>query len=385
MKASRKAVQGQERMPDHKKILVLSSHTKSLFWFRMDMMRSFLQKGYEVVAVGSDAEPKWFDEFQKENIRYRNIPVSRNGLNPLADLRTYRAIKRLLAEERPDKIFSYQAKTVIYGGLAAHSLKIAESYPLIAGLGSVFRGQGIKNAIVRQILKNEYRLALRHAKTVMFQNNDDLDCFVKQGLVKIENTAIINGSGVNTQRFTPMPFPKELTFLMISRLIRDKGIFEYLEAARQLKKMHKAVHFLLAGPYDSNPSALKPEDLQPYLSDGTIEYLGELDDVRPAYARATVYVLPSYHEGTPKTVLEAMACGRPVITTDAPGCRETVKDGVNGFLVPAQNVQSLVSAMLKFVEQEQLSEAFGTAGRAIAVDKYDVAQVNSAISRILGL
>ena len=307
------------------KLLRISTVPTSLNTFCKGLLQELSQDGYEVVAVGSEPQDEWQNKFQKENIRYKSIPVSRNGLNPLSDLKTYKAIKQLFVEEKPDKIFCYQAKTVIYGAIAAHYLGITEVYPLIAGLGSIFRGGGLKNAIVRQIMKREYQYALQFAKKVMFQNHDDLDCFLKEHIVRKENTAIINGSGVNTQYFTPTPFPEQMTFLMISRLIRDKGVFEYLEAARAVKQKNKDVRFLLAGPYDTNPSALKPEELQEFISDGSIEYLGELTDVRPAYVQASVYVLPSYHEGTPKTVLEAMACGRPIITTDAPGCRETME------------------------------------------------------------
>ncbi len=351
----------------------------------MDMMRSFLRHGYAVVAVGSEPKDEWQDKFQKENIRYQSIPISRNGLNPFGDLKTYHAIKKLLEVERPDKIFCYQAKTVIYGTIAAHHVGITDVYPLIAGLGSIFRGQGVKNVIIRQIMKREYQYALRFAKKIIFQNRDDLECFVQERIVKRECTEIINGSGVDTRYFTPTPFPEQMTFLMISRLIRDKGVFEYLEAARAVRQKNKDVRFLLVGPYDTNPSALKPEELQGYISDGSIEYLGELTDVRPAIAQSSVYVLPSYHEGTPKTVLEAMACGRPVITTDAPGCRETVQDNVNGLLVPVQNTSALVSAMNCFIENRQLGETFGIRGRSIAERKYDVELVNEAIVHIMNL
>ena len=373
-------------MPESKKILVLSSHTKSLFWFRMDMMRSFLAHGYAVVAVGSEPEEEWREKFQKENIRYKSIPVSRNGLNPFGDLKTYHAIKQVVEDEKPDKIFCYQAKTVIYGTIAAHRTGIKEVYPLIAGLGSIFRGRGFKNAIVRQILKREYQVALRFAKRIMFQNHDDLDCFVQEKIVRREQTAIINGSGVDTKHFTPSPFPEQMTFLMISRLIRDKGVFEYLETARDVRKSHRDVRFLLVGPYDTNPSALHPEELQQFIADGSVEYLGELSDVRPALAQATVYVLPSYHEGTPKTVLEAMACGRPVITTDAPGCRETVQDGVNGYLVTPKDVASLVDAMNRMLAaSSQELASLGAASRRLAEEKYDVEIVNRQIQAVMGI
>lgn len=365
------------------KILVLSSHTKSLFWFRMDMMRAFAEHGFEVTAVGQEPAEIWSGEFSERGIKYRQLNVSRNGLNPFADLRTYRQIKSILQEERPDKMFCYQAKTVIYGCLAAGALGISEIYPLIAGLGSVFRGKGLKNALIRMVLKLEYGLALRKARRVMFQNNDDLSCFVDAGLVKPDKTTIINGSGVDTQFFVPEAYPEEMSFLLTARLLRDKGVMEYLDAARIVKGRHPEVKFLLVGPFDTNPSAIKEGELDAYVKDGIVEYLGELKDVRPALRRCSVFVLPSYHEGMPKTVLEAMSCGRPIITSDAPGCRETVQDGLNGFLVPVRSVEKLVEAMEKFIANPGVCAEMGLAGRKIAEDKYDVRKVNEDIMKCM--
>lgn len=351
----------------------------------MDMMKDFQRQGFQVVAVGQEHEAEWTEKFRDLGIRYRAIPVSRNGLNPLADLKTYRSIHALLKEEKPDRIFCYQAKTVIYGCLAAGRLGLHEIYPMIAGLGSVFRGTGFKNALVRTILKREYRLALKHARRVMFQNEDDQGCFTVCGLLPKEKSVIIHGSGVDVQAFKPMAFPQRTTFLMTARLLKDKGVFEYLEAAERIREKHPEVHFLLVGPFDTNPSAMRPEQLQRYLDAGIVEYLGELSDVRPALARASVFVLPSYHEGTPKTVLEAMACGRPVITTDAPGCRETVQDGKNGFLVPVRNSIALVEAMEKFIGSPKTGEQMGLAGRRLVEEKYDVHVVNQAIMSVMDI
>ena len=331
------------------KIAVLSSFTTSLFWFRIDMMKSFLAAGYEVLAVGDAPEAEWADLFRELGIRYRQIPVQRNGTNPLHDLKTLRALYRLLKEEKPDKIFSYQAKTVIYGGIAASLLGIREVYPMIAGVGSVFLGDGLKKKLVRSILIAEYKLGLRNAPRVFFQNRDDLGVFTAHNIIPECKAVMINGSGVNIEKFVPTQLPENVSFLCISRLIRDKGVCEYLDAARKIHQRHPEVRCVLVGPFDTNPSAIQPEDLQPYIDDGSIEYVGEQKNVYPYLCDCTAYVLPSYHEGTPKTVLEAMASGRPTITTDAPGCRETVTDGLNGYLVPVKNVDAIVEAMEKII------------------------------------
>ncbi len=284
------------------KIAVLSSHTSSLFWFRMDMMKDFIEKGHTVIALGSEPESDWKEKFKEYNIDYRQLYVERNGVNPLKDLKTLRSLYTFMKKENPDKIFAYQAKTVVYGSIAAKLNGISEVYPLIAGLGSIFRGQGFKNKIVKTIMKIEYWAACKCSKKVFFQNQDDKNEFIQNGLIKDNKTVIINGSGVNLEKFKPTPLPQEPAFLFIGRLIKDKGIMEYLEACKEIKVKHPKVRCLLVGPFDSNPSALKPEELKPYIESGVIEYFGEQSDVRPFISQCSTYVLPSYHEGTPKTV-----------------------------------------------------------------------------------
>lgn len=367
------------------KVMVLSSFTTSLFWFRIDMMKSFLAAGYEVLAVGDAPETEWEDRFRELGIHYRQIPVQRNGTNPLWDLKTLRALYRLLKEEKPDKIFSYQAKTVIYGGIAASLLDIREIYPMIAGVGSVFLGDGLKKKLVRGILIAEYKLGLRNAPRVFFQNRDDLKVFTDNRILPESKAVMINGSGVNIEKFVPTDLPQSVSFLCISRLIRDKGVFEYIDAAREIHKRYPEVSCVLVGPFDTNPSAIKPEELQPYIDDGSVIYAGEQKDVYPYLQACTAYVLPSYHEGTPKTVLEALASGRPAITTDAPGCRETVTDGVNGYLVPVKDVAGLVAAMERIISDPAKNAEMAKAARAIAEDKYDVKKINARIKTTMGI
>ena len=247
------------------KIAVISSHTLSLFWFRMDMMKDFQKSGHTVIALGSEPETDWKDKFKECNIDYRHINVDRNGMNPLKDLKTYLTLHKFMKNERPDKVFVYQAKTVIYGSIAAKLNGITEVYPLIAGLGSIFRGTGFKHKIVKMLMKIEYWVACKCSKRVFFQNKDDKNEFIDNGLINEDKTVIINGSGVNLEIFKPSPLPQGPAFLFIGRLIKDKGIVEYLEACKKVKEKHPKVRCLLVGPYDSNPSALKPAELQPYI------------------------------------------------------------------------------------------------------------------------
>lgn len=367
------------------KIVILSSHTSSLFWFRIDMMKDFVENGHSVIALGPDPELNWDNRFREYGIHYKQIFVERNGINPISDLRTYRELKRIMKEEKPDKVFSYQAKTIVYGSLAAKFNGITEVYPLIAGLGSVFRGKGFKNGIIRMILKTEYRLAFKASKRVFFQNNDDRNEFIKHGLIREEKTVIINGSGVNVEKFKSEPLPEKPAFLFIGRLIRDKGIIEYLEACKRIKCEYPSVRCLLVGPYDSNPTALKPEELQSYLDDETIDYFGEQADVRPFLKQCSTFVLPSYHEGTPKTVLEAMATGRSIITSDAPGCREAVIDGHNGFLVAVKDIEGLVDKMRLLLVDQETNIIMAERSLILVKEKYDVKLVNKSIMKTMGL
>ena len=368
-----------------KTILVLSSHTPSLFWFRMDMMKAFLSYVNKVIAVGSDPDVKWAREFGKNNIEYRSVPISRNGLNVLADIKTFVSLQNLIREIKPDKIFTYQAKTIVYGALAARSVGNAEIYPLVAGLGSIFRGRGLKNKVIRSILSIQYKLAFSYSRKVIFQNNDDKSELVRLGLLTEAKCCKIHGSGVNTSKLTPVEFPQIPSILFIGRLIGDKGIREYLELAKRMHDKRRNVRCLLVGPYDTNPSAITAAELKPYIDSGAIEYFGEQKDIQPFMSQCTVYVLPSYHEGTPKTVLEAMSMGRPIVTTDAPGCRETVVDGVNGYLVPVKNVDALEDAVLRIIDNKELIAMFGQKSREIAVEKFDVNKVNDSIMNIMSL
>lgn len=365
-----------------KTILVLSCHTHSLFWFRTEMMKDFIALGYNVVAAGQLPESEWKEKFAEFGIKYRQIDAERNGTNPIHDLKTLLSILSLIKQEKPDIMFTYQAKTVIYGGIAAKLKGIKEVYPLIAGLGSVIIGE---DSLVKKLLLIEYKVAFRFAKKVMFQNPDDLAFFTDNKIVDAKKCNIINGSGVDTDKFVPLPMPGQTAFLCISRLIRDKGVGEYIEAAREIHKKYPEIRCMLVGPYDTNPSAITEDELQGYIDDGSVEYFGEQTDIRPYMEMCSVYVLPSYREGTPKTVLEAMACERAVITTDVAGCRETVIDKVNGILVPVKDTGALVRTMEEFILCPSAAEQMGKEGRRIALEKYEVRKVNASIIEIMGL
>jgi len=367
------------------KIVVIASHTPSHVILRMEMMKGFILNGHTVLALGPEPEEKWNEKFLENGVQYKQFFIERNTINPISDLKTIYQLSALLKEEKPDKVFLYQAKSIVYGSFAAKKCGIKDIYILIGGLGSIFRGKGLKNNLIKIILKTEYKIAIKVSKKVFFQNNDDKDELVNNKIIDNDKAVIVNGSGVNLEKFKPEQIPETPAFLFIGRLIRDKGIMEYLEACRRIKEKYSDVECLLVGPYDSNPSAINPAEIQPYINNGVIKYFGRQNDVRPYIKQCTTYVLPSYHEGMPNTVLEAMAVGRPIITTDAPGCRETVIDGYNGFLVPVKDVDSLVEKMGILIEDVALRNSMAENSLKIAREKYDVNLVNKVIMETMCL
>lgn len=365
-----------------KKILVITPHTPSLLWFRMDMMQSFQKSGYSVVAAGEESEEVWKETLKKEGIEYYKISINRNGLSLIEDLKTLVEIKNLYKRIKPEKVFLYQAKAVVYGSIAANRVKGIEVYNLISGLGSIFRGTGLKKSVLRFLMKIQYRYALRKS-TVIFHNHDDMQQFVDWGIVKRSQCDVVHGSGVNLEKFEYSPIPEnEIIFLMVSRIIRDKGIMEYLNACHIVKKKYPEVRCFLVGAYDTNPSAIQPEEISEYF-ESDVEYVGQQKDVVPFLQMCTTFVLPSYHEGTPKSVLEAMAVGRPIITTMAPGCRETVEDGRNGYLVPTKDADMLAKKMIYLIENPDIRRKMSIESRKIVQDKYDVNKVNQEILKIM--
>ena len=369
------------------KVLILAGFAESIAAFRGTLIRDLTESGCEVHVAAPNLtwEPGLGLTLGLPNDRFHAIPLTRNGTNPLADLGTVVAIWRLMRSLRPNATMPYTIKPVIYGTIAAWLAEVPHRYALVTGLGYAFTGkrQGLLTGIIGML----YRFALGKAHKVFFQNPDDESLFRERGLLpRSVPSVVVNGSGVDVSSFSIEALPSgQHIFLMIGRLLGDKGVREYAEAARRVKARNAGVQFRLVGWIDTNPDAISQSELDSWITDGTLNFLGKLDDVRPAIAGSTVYVLPSYREGTPRTVLEAMAMGRPIITTDAPGCRETVIEGDNGFLVPVKSVDALVEAMQRFIDNPDLAAKMGQRSRQIAEDKYDVHKVNAVMLREMGI
>lgn len=362
------------------RILVLGSHAESLIIFRYDMLLAMAQQ-HEVIACVPDASLAVIERLEAIGIECLDVKLARTGLNPWADIKTLCQLYEIFKLVRPDQVFSYTGKPVIYGSIAAKLAGVPQIFSMITGVGSYFVHKDIKSRIVRGIMSNLYKIALSFNTKVFFQNTDDIKDFANFKIFNdLNRTVITNGSGVNLQQFANQPLPTDkIRFLLTARFILAKGVMEYLAAAQEIKQQYPEVEFLLVGWYENKDEAIQPSVIQSYIDQGIIRYLGKLDDVRPALAQASVFVLPSYREGTPKTVLEAMACGRAIVSTDVPGCRETVIVGENGYLVPARDITSLRQALEKFIIDPDLIKSMGQRSREIATSKYDVVQVNNII------
>lgn len=369
--------------------LLIASFPDSILHFRGPLLDALLARGLSVhvAAPGLVIGSEWHRSLHARGITTHDIPLQRTGMNPLTDLLTLVELLRLMRRIRPDYVLAYTIKPVIYGSLAAKFARVPRRYALITGLGYAFQGDDTQSrGLLRALAKRLYGLALRSVHKALFQNPDDESLFRTLRILPAATPSfVVNGSGVDVAAYRVAPLPDVPRFLLIARLLGDKGVREYAEAARRIRSTQPAIAFALVGWIDENPDAIGQHELDAWLADGSIEYAGRLSDVRPAIAASSIYVLPSYREGTPRTVLEAMAMGRAVITTDAPGCRETVVNGDNGFLVPVKSVSGLAEAMQRFIDEPALIERMGIRSREIAENKYDVRKVNQSMLEQMGV
>ena len=367
-----------------KKTVLISPKNRTVYNFRGDLIRDIIAKGYEVVVTGPDSTD--VDKIEALGARFHEIPMNKTGTSVVGDLKYCKALITFLKSENPDATLGYTIKPVIYGAIAAKRAGVKNVTSLVTGGGYTFIATSLKARALGLIVRTLYRIGFRKADRVIFQNEDDLREFTEKSLVDAKKCAFVNGSGINLEQFEVVPFPEAPTFFMLSRLLKSKGVQEYLEAARIVKGKHPEAKFYLLGKYETAmQDALDRDYVEQYIADGIIERFDETGDVRPYYAMSSVYVLPSYREGTPRTVLEAMAMGRPIITTDTQGCRGTVKDGVNGFLVPIKDSEAVAEKMLWFLEHPDSIPPMGQESRRYAEEKFDVRKVNAEMIRLMGI
>lgn len=369
-------------------VAIITSIAFSMSNFRGPLIRRLVEKGIVVHALAPDYDADTRAAVRALGAEPVDISLERTGLRPARDLADMIRLAGTLRRLRPDLVFGYFIKPVIYGTLAAWLAGARRRYALVAGLGYVFTPDGspdtAKRRVLRTIASSLYRIAFRLCDRVFLQNGDDLEVLCSRRILHRDKAVLISGSGVDLARFQPdPPVLSPVTFVLVARLLKEKGIVEYVEAARRIKGDSPNARFLLLGDVDSNPGGLRRQDIAGWVADGVIEWPGQVPDVRLWLAQSSVFVLPSYREGKPRSTQEAMAMALPVVTTDAPGCRDTVEEGVNGFKVPVRDAQALETAMRRFVDDPRLIPTMGQASRALAERLFDVHRINDAMLRAM--
>lgn len=370
------------------RIVVIGGSAETLVNFRGEMIRRMVDGGHSVLTMAPDVNLPALEALKGLGASYERVPIKRTGLNPFLDLRAMFSIARIFRRHRIELVVAYTAKAVIYGLLAARLARVGRVAAMITGVGSALGATSNVGRVLARVVALLYRIALWRADVVFFQNPDDEALFRRLGLTGSARRIVrINGSGVDLARFSPAPLPRypPFVFLMVGRLLRDKGVVEYVEAARIVRKRYPEACFRLLGGLDVNPTAITKAQLDDWCEEGAIEYLGTASDVRPHLHAAHVCVLPSYGEGLPRAVIEAMAVGRCILTTDVPGCRETVVPKINGLLVPARDSAALANAAIRILASPDLLAAMGDSSRVMAAQRFEVHAVNRVIMEALDL
>ena len=370
-------------------IAIITSQAFSLVNFRGPLIRTLFEQGIKVYALAPD-----FDELSRTQIvelgaEPVDFVLSRVSMNPILDAVAVFRLSQLLYKLSPNMTLAYFIKPVIYGSIAAWLARVPKRFSMIEGLGYVFvndtSSRTWQRTLLRWVVSVIYKLALGLNQKVFFLNKDDIYQFVSEGFVSETKVVWIDGIGLDLQHYQPKLLVTEpVIFILIARMLREKGIYDFVEAARQVRELYPTARFLLVGGGDKNPGSVSEAELQAWAAEGLVEWPGQVKDVRPWLGKSSVFVLPSYYrEGLPRSTQEAMAMGLPVITTNWVGCRDTVENSINGFLVPVRDPVALAKAMVKFIENPALIEKMGQAGRIMAEERFDVHKINCQIIDVL--
>ncbi|MGL5405079.1 MAG: glycosyltransferase family 4 protein, partial [Acinetobacter sp.] len=375
------------------KIILIGTVASSFYGFRADLIRTILKKGHQVYAFTSEYTAEDLKKIEKLGATPITYTLNRGGLNPLADIiATYQLSKKIKAIN-PDLVFSYFSKPVIFGTLAAKLAKVPRVIGMLEGLGYTFteqpEGLSKKTQLIKKIQVFLYKIALPQLDQLIFLNPDDPKDLLEKYAINVKKVEVLGGIGLNLQDYPYQPLSNihlPLKFLFIGRLLKEKGIHEFVQAAKLVKKIYPDTEFTVLGAIDHhNLGALQQTELNALISSNIIQYPGHVSNIKDWIADSHVFVLPSYREGVPRSTQEAMAIGRAIITTDVPGCRETVINTNNGFIVPKWNPEALAEKMIYFIEHPEQARLMGAESYKIAVEKFDAEKVNQRLVNILGL
>lgn len=366
-----------------KKILMIASKTKAHINFRGDLTKQIVDMNYDVtVIVPHDLYKK---ELEELGVKVIVMPYDKNSTSIKDNLDTIDKIVEIINEEKPDLIFAYTIKPIILGSMAAKKCKIDNMYSMVTGLGHIYSDNSLKTRIIRMICGMGYRYAFKLNKKVIFQNKDDIDEVVKRKYIKRNKCELVDGSGVNMERFKRSPLPDDNIFLMVSRVLKEKGVIEYFEAAKIVKEKYKDdVHFMFVGEIDKTNYAVDTSKLQKYVDDGIVELIPETDDVPSYIEKCRYFVLPTYYrEGVPRVNLEALSMGRPIITTCTPGCKETVIDKKNGLFVKPRDVNDLAEKMEWMINNPKYVEKMAKRSYQLCKERFEVGIINERMLEIM--
>ena len=360
-----------------KKICFITPTSQQIIGFRKSLILELQKEGHCVSAITFDDQNK--EQVQALGVELYCVRTANRSLNPFRTLTLKSKLAKVIKQLKPDIVFTFMVKPNTFGVLAAHKAGIENVYSKVEGAGDVFIKNGLKWKIIRKIVCHLYKKAFKFSKKVFFLNNDDKAEFIERKLVKEEQCAVIHGIGVDLDRFQYRTIVQFNTFIMLSRLLKTKGVYEYCKAAREVKQKYTDATFYLAGVEED----IKVKDLQEYIDDNSIVYLGELKDVIPFLEKSTVNVLPSYREGFGLVNAEAAAIGRPSITCDTNGTRDTIIDGISGFLVKVASVNDIAEKMIYFIENPEQADIMGQNARKFAEENFDAHIINEKIVQIV--
>lgn len=367
------------------KVLLGASYGPSLFNFRQEFIKEMIKRGHQVICVSVEAVELMEADIQKLGASYESVGGSRTGTNVLENLLLFFRYIKVIRKIKPDICFFFMAKPIVFGGSAAIFCRVKHIYTFVTGLETVFYTKRASDFLIRNMLCLFYKFIFHYSEKCFFMNPDDYKSMRKRRLLRAGKEVLVNGSGVNMEYFPRFPEPDAPCVCMTARLVQGKGVKEYCAAASVLKKKYPMADFLLVGGLDEHKDAILEEELISYLEDGAVTYCGHADDVRPYLKRCSIFVLPSYHEGNGRSIVEAMAAGRAIVTTSAPGCKETVTEGYNGFHVPVGDSLALAEKIAFLIENKELRETMGYHSYLLCREKFEVSKINNILLNAMGL